>query len=164
MKAAYAGSFDPPTLGHADMIVRASRLFTDLLVVVATNGAKKGMLSPETRVGLLKGIISQEGLANVEVEAWDGLLADFARSRECGVLVRGIRSGDDLSYERTMASMNRILPAALDTVFLLSRPEYVDLSSSAVRQIVELGRLPRGLVPEPVAKALEMACGPLLQI
>jgi len=159
MKAIFAGSFDPPTCGHEDIILRAASLFDTLYVVVAENGAKMPFFSMEERIRLLTEIAKSHQLSNVIVARAEGLLVSFAREHGCLVLVRSIRNSRDLMYEQNMASMNRRLDPEIDTVFLPARHELADISSSAVRELIALGKLPDGIVPLIVRKAIKNRYG-----
>ena len=150
--AVFPGSFDPPTLGHLDVIQRAAALFDTLIVALLENAAKQPMLTTAERVSLLKQSVA--GLENVEVDVFGGLLAEYARQRDATVVVRGIRGGVDLDYERQMADTNRHLNPAMDTLFLTPSPAVSHVSSTLVREIVKHGGSVRGLVPAPVEAAL----------
>lgn len=163
MKAVFAGSFDPPTSGHLDVIRRASPLFTQLKVVVARNLQKQSLLSLDERVDMLGRLVAEEGLSNVVIDSWDGLIAEYARKNKCGVLLRSIRNMGEIPYEQVMATMNARIEKPLETVLMFSRPELSDISSSAVRELVAWKRLPSGIVPDLVRKELEKRFGPLLQ-
>ncbi len=163
MKAVFAGSFDPPTLGHLDIIRRAAPIFAELRIVVGHNTQKQPLLGLEKRLDMLKRLIEAEGLPNVIVDAWDGLVAEYAGAHGCGVLVRSVRSMADIPYEQTMASFSRRLGKGHETLIMFARPEFADISSSAVRELLVWKRLPRGIVPDLVQKELELSFGPLLQ-
>ena len=150
--AIFPGSFDPPTLGHLDIIQRAAAMFDTLVVGLLDNPSKHPMLSTVDRVALLRKVAAPFG--NVTVESYHGLLVDFARSRQASVIVRGIRGGADLDYERQMADTNRHMHPGLDTVLLTPSPAVAHISSTLVRQIANLGGSVRGLVPEAVEAAL----------
>ena len=126
--AIYPGSFDPVTLGHLDIIRRASGLFDRLIVAVMHNQNKKPMFSVEERMEMLRRTTA--GLPNVEIESFGGLLADYARRKNACVLVKGLRAVSDFEYEFQMALANRKLNADLDTVFLMTSSEYMYLSSA----------------------------------
>jgi pantetheine-phosphate adenylyltransferase len=150
--AAYSGSFDPITLGHNDIIHRASRMFPKLIVAVGHNVAKNPKFTLEERVQLIEA--STRDLKNVEVMGFTGLVVDFARENGVTVLVRGVRNVGDVEYEKQMAVMNRDLYPELDTVMLIPAPEYAHLSSSLVRELTSLGAPVKKLVPTPVVPAL----------
>lgn len=146
--AVFPGSFDPPTSGHVDLIDRASHLFERVTVAVLRNTGKQPLFSVDDRVAMLREIFAHR--PGIDVDAFDGLLADYARSRGAAVIVRGIRSAADLDYERQMALTNRHLNAGLDTVLLLPSAAFGHVSSTLVREIAALGGSVRGLVPPAV--------------
>ncbi|HEU0196417.1 MAG TPA: pantetheine-phosphate adenylyltransferase [Nevskiaceae bacterium] len=150
--AAYSGTFDPPTLGHLDIMRRAAAMFPRLIVAVGLNPSKRPAFTLEERCALVKNIV--DDLDNVEVEGFEGLVVDFARDHKVTVLVRGVRTVGDVDYEKQMAVMNRSLYPELDTVMLAPSPEYAHLSSSLVRELTHLGAPVRKLVPKAVAPIL----------
>ena len=129
MKAIYPGSFDPITFGHVDIIRRAAQMFDEVVVVVLINDAKKPLFTVEERVEMLKETVGS--IANVQVKASSGLTVDFARKEEAKVIIRGIRAVMDYEYELQQSTINMMLADEIETVFLLARPEYSFLSSSA---------------------------------
>jgi pantetheine-phosphate adenylyltransferase len=148
MIALFAGSFDPPSFGHLDIIRKAASLFDRLIVGVAVNLKKKSnsMFSTEEKVELLKKITSD--LSNVEIAAFSHLAVDFAKQRGAGVLVRGIRAYSDLNAEFQMALANRHL-GNLETLFLLGDEQYSHISSTIIREIVHAkGSLATFIPPE----------------
>ncbi len=163
MKAVFAGSFDPPTMGHMDIIRRASPLFAQLRVVVGKNLQKQTLFSTEERMTMLEKLIAEEGLGNVALDSWDGFVAEYALRNDCGVLLRSIRSMADIPYEQVMATMSGRIEKSIETLIMFSKPEFSDISSSAVRELVVRKRLPHGIVPPLVEKELEKRYGPLLQ-
>ena len=154
--ALYAGSFDPVTNGHLDVIRRAAALYDELHVLVVHNPGKEAMLPIAQRLTLLEqSIAEQEIEGNVIVASWSmGLLVDYAEDVDAGVLVKGIRSQVDVAYETPMAIVNRHL-AAIETVFLLPDPAHAMVSSSLVRQVAALGGDVAPFVPGPVARFLD---------
>ncbi len=152
MKSAlYPGSFDPMTLGHLDIIKRASQMFDRLTVSVLDNKAKNALFSVEERVSILKE--ATKDLPNVTVVSFDGLTVDYARQNDIHVSVRGLRAVTDFEYELQIAQTNRKLSnGALDTVFLTTSLEYAYLSSSTVKEIAAFHGDISQLVPEFVAK------------
>lgn len=153
--AAYSGTFDPITLGHYDIIQRASRMFPRLIVAVGLNIAKNPRFNMDERVALIREVVKD--LKNVEVQGFGGLIVDFAREHGVTVLVRGVRTVGDVEYEKQMAVMNRDLYPKLDTVMLIPSPEYAHLSSSLVRELAGLGAPIEKLVPPAVIPALQGA-------
>jgi pantetheine-phosphate adenylyltransferase len=150
--AIFPGSFDPPTLGHADIIHRAAVMFDVLIVALLENPSKHPTFSTAERVAMIRKAIKP--LENVQVESFHGLLAEYARDRQASVIVRGVRGGSDLEYERQMADTNRHLNGSLDTIFLTPSPAVAHISSTLVRDIARLGGSVRGLVPEAIEAAL----------
>jgi len=147
----YPGSFDPVTLGHLDIIVRASRLVDQLIIGVLVNGAKSPMFSMEERIELLRRVTKD--LPNVIVEKHDGLLVDFARQKNASILVRGLRAVTDFEYELQIAQTNhKLSDGQLDTMFLVTNLEYAYLSSSGVKEIAYFKGDISQCVPDFVAK------------
>jgi pantetheine-phosphate adenylyltransferase len=144
------GSFDPVTLGHTDILARAAALYERVIVAVLVNAEKRPMFTATERVGMLRGAAEERRLANVEVEAFDGLLVDFAAARGAGAIVRGLRSATDLDYERQLAGMNRHLNREIETVFLTSSSACSHISSRLVRDVIAHGGSVDGLVPASV--------------
>jgi len=155
--AVYPGTFDPVTNGHLDLAERASRHFDRLVMAVLRNEDKQPMFSVRERVELLREAVS--GWDNVEVDAFDGLLVDYARRVGASVILRGIRALTDFEYEMQMAMMNRRLEPRLEAVFLLPSEEYSFVSSRLVREVSSLGGSVERLVPANVARALAARLG-----
>lgn len=158
--AVYAGSFDPVTLGHLDVIRRASGLFNKLVIGVGLNPDKAELFTQEERLALLQPHLRE--LPNVRAEAYEGLTTDFVRHCGARVLVRGIRDFTDLSFELFQANVNMAI-GDVDTVFLLTSDQHVLTSSTYIKQIFEMGggdrtRIER-LVPPNVARLLETKLG-----
>ncbi|SRR5579871_2002445 len=150
--AIYPGSFDPVTNGHLDLIARGERMFDRVIVAVLRNADKAPLFSVEERVEMLREVTKH--WPGVEVDVFAGLLVDYARKREAGVILRGIRAVSDYEYELQMALMNRKLEPRLETVFMLPGETYSYLSAKLVREIAQLGGPLHGLVPEIVEKRL----------
>ncbi len=131
--AIYPGSFDPITSGHLNIIQRASKIFDRLIVCVMVNASKKPMFSREERVEMIRSVIS--GLPNVEVDASDELLADYAKRKGGCVILKGLRAGSDFENEFQMALINRKINPVLDTMFLTAESQYMYLSSSTVKEL-----------------------------
>lgn len=144
------GSFDPITLGHLDIIRRAAGMFSELIVVVMVNHKKKYSFTPDERVALIKAVTGD--LPNVKVEYYDGLLADFARQKGAGVIIKGLRAMSDFEYEFQMALANKKLNPEVETVFLTTAAENMYLSSSMVKQIASMGGDIKDFVPEQIKK------------
>jgi len=152
--AVYTGSFDPITLGHIDVIGRASRIFDGIVVGVGINPDKQPMFSLEERVQLVEAAV--QGLPNVRVELFSGLSVAFVREQGAQVLLRGVRSLTDIEAEFTMTLANRKLDPAVETVFLMADSAYSHISSSLLKQITPLADDAALLrfVPAPVLSAL----------
>ncbi|MCX4190116.1 pantetheine-phosphate adenylyltransferase [Methylophaga sp. OBS3] len=149
--AIYPGTFDPVTLGHTDLVHRASRLFEKVIVAVAADTGKKCLFSLDKRVALAKSTLAD--LPNVEVVGFSGLLVDFAASKQANVIIRGLRAVSDFEYEVQLAAINRRLHVEVETLFLAPAEQYTFVSSSLVRQIGLLG----GDVSQFVAPCVQQA-------
>ncbi len=145
------GTFDPVTNGHLDIIERAARRFDALVVGVLDNPAKQPLFTAEERVGLLKEAAGS--LPNVTVEAFSGLLVEYANRRGADVVVKGLRAVTDFEFEIQMAQMNHRL-AGVETFFMTTSPQWSFLSSSLVKEVARFGGDVTGLVPAPVAERL----------
>ena len=154
--AVYAGSFDPPTLAHIDIIQRVSKMFDKIFVVLAQNPRKQYLLSEAERVNLLKAAITKYvPNGSCEIQTHGGLITDFCRQNKASILVRGMRAVSDFEGELAMATMNRRLNADVDTVHVMTHPDYFFVSSSLVKEVAIHGGSLDGLVPEGVAEALK---------
>ncbi len=151
--AVYPGSFDPPTLGHLDVIERGARLFDRLIVAVGRNAAKEPFLSTDARVEALRETCAD--IPNVEVEPFDGLLVDYVQRRGARSIVRGLRAVADFEYELGIAMLNRKIAPDVDSVFLMTHWDYSYLSSSMVREVARLGGDVSALVPPATLAALK---------
>jgi pantetheine-phosphate adenylyltransferase len=156
--AVVPGSFDPITLGHMDVIARATKLFDEVHVVVVHNPDKHALLPIAQRVTLIEEAIEEAGLSdNVVVASWSmGLLVDYCSDVGATVLIKGIRTQLDIAYETPMAMVNRNL-AGMETIFLMPEPGHSYVSSSLVRQVASLGGDVRPYVPHVVAQYLQGA-------
>jgi len=146
------GSFDPPTLGHLDIIMRAANLYDTLIVAVGTNPGKEPMFSADERVAMLRECCKD--IPNVRIEALDGLLVEFAKANGAPAIVKGLRAVSDFEYEFQMAVANRFLDKGVETVFLMTSQEFSYLSSSIVKEIGRMGGDISGLVPAGVRERL----------
>jgi pantetheine-phosphate adenylyltransferase len=153
--AVYPGSFDPPTLGHLDVVERASRLFDRIVVAVGHNSSKRGLLGVEERCEALRRATIH--LENVRVESYDGLTVDYVERIGSSAIVRGLRATADFEYEYQTTLVNRRLRHEVETVFLMTAPEYGYLSSSIVREVALLGGDFAGMVPVGVAEVVREA-------
>ncbi len=134
--AVYTGSFDPVTLGHVNVIERASLLFDELVIGIGINADKKPLFEPEERVALLREVVAD--FPNVRVEMFAGLAVSFVKSCNSRVMVRGVRPLTDIAAEFTMMMANRQLDPDIETVFLMADEDYSHVSSSLIKQIVPL--------------------------
>ena len=152
-RAIYPGSFDPVTNGHLNIIERAAKTFDELIVCVMINAEKHPVFSSEERVELIRRVTKH--IPNVTVTQSSGLLAEFAREQNCGVVVKGLRAITDFEYEFQMTAMNYQLSPQLETLFIMSPPQYMYLSSSIVREISKMGGDIQQFVPPCVYEALK---------
>ena len=150
--AIYAGSFDPVTRGHDDLIRRSLEFVDRLVVAVAMNSAKQPIFTPDERVRLIRASVGDD--PRVEVRQFHGLLVDFARETGASMLIRGLRAVSDFEYEFQMALMNRHLSPSLETVFMVPSLDTTYISSSLVREVARFGGDIEGLVHPAVADAL----------
>lgn len=150
--AIYAGTFDPITKGHQDIVVRAAKMFDRVIVSVFDTPSKSLLFSTEERVDMCQKTV--QDMPNVEVKQFNGLVADFAKEVGATAMVRGLRSITDLDYEVAMVMMNRKLHPEVDTVFLYTSLEYQFVSSTLIKEVVQYGGDINSLVPEHVAAAL----------
>jgi pantetheine-phosphate adenylyltransferase len=151
----YPGSFDPPTLGHLDVVERAARLFDEMIVTIGVNSSKKPLLTVEERMAALRAATAEIG--NVRIESFEGLLVDYVESRGSSAIVRGLRATADFEYEFQMAMVNRRLRSNIETVFLMTKWEHSYLSSSIVREVAQLGGDYSGMVHPKVAEIVAAA-------
>jgi len=155
--AVYAGSFDPPTFGHLDLVDRASKLFPRVVVAIGVNSARVPLFTVEERLSLMREIC--EPYANVEVSSFRGLLVDYGKSIGARVVVRGLRAGTDFEYELQIAHANADLRPEIDTVFLPTRTNYGFISASLVREIASHGGDVSRYAPHCVCEALQRKFG-----
>jgi pantetheine-phosphate adenylyltransferase len=152
VSAMYPGTFDPITLGHEDLVRRASRLFDKVVVAIAANPSKEPLFTLDERVTLARSVMS--GLDNVEVTGYEGLTVDFARTNDLQVIVRGLRAISDFEYEFQLANMNRHLTDEVETAFLTPTEKYTYISSSLVREVCSMGGNISEFVSPQVSTAL----------
>lgn len=162
--AVFAGSFDPFTLGHLDIVKRSASLFDELYVLLAVNASKKNLFDEAARAEMVRKAV--ENIPNVKVDCFDGLTVDFAKRVGAKYLVRGIRGAADVDYEQTVAWNNKVLCPEIETVFLLSAQEHLAVSSSVVRELLKAGiakdeeghKLLAKYVPEAVVSMVVEKC------
>lgn len=151
--AIYPGSFDPVTLGHLNLIKRASKVFDKLIVCVMVNSAKKPLFTTEERLEQIRLVVKRFG--NVEVDSWDGLVAEYAKKRDAAVVVRGLRALSDYEKECQMAIINKKINPELETFFLAASEKYMYLSSSAVKEMAAFGADLTEFAPRELISAIE---------
>lgn len=154
-RAIYAGSFDPITLGHVNIVERLSPLFSELFVLVANSLEKKYMFKPEERANMATEALGH--LKNVKVEIHSGLTVDFAKAVGASIVLRGVRAISDFENEMAMASMNSKLNPKIETMIVFAKPEFSFISSRLVKEVGRLQGNLEGLVPTQVKLALEQS-------
>lgn len=152
-KAIFAGSFDPITNGHLDIICRASKIFDELQIGVLYNPNKAGLFTFEERIELIKSCTSH--LDNIKIITFDGLLVDYCKNNGISTLVRGVRSEADVNYELQMAHMNKELSPEIETIFLPTNIKYSFISSSLIKEVLAFNADVKHLVPHQVLMALK---------
>lgn len=148
----YAGSFDPVTNGHVDIIERASRIFDKVIVAVFHNPNKNPLFTMNERVEMLKDAVKKYD--NVEVDGFQGLLIDYMNKHKAGVIIRGLRAVSDFEAEFQMASMNKKLNPEIETLFMMTSTKYAYLSSSSIKEVASFSGCIKGLVPDNVIDLL----------
>ena len=148
----YPGSFDPPTLGHLDLIERASAFFDTLIIAVAKHTEKDSLFTVDERIEMLEEITA--GIDNVRIDFFTGLTVDFARDNGAMALIRGLRAVSDFEYEMTMAATNRKMYKNCDTISFMPTEQYMFISSRLVKEIAQLGGDASQFVPPSVAERL----------
>ena len=155
--ALYPGTFDPITNGHLDVAHRTLRIFPRLVMAVAINLAKSGTFTPEERIEMVDSVIGDT--PGVSVTSFEGLTVDFAREIGANVVIRGVRAMSDFEYEFEMALMNKHLYPDLETIFMMPSQQYLYVSSSRLKELVQFGRDIQEFVPPVVAKRLRERIG-----
>ena len=155
----YPGSFDPITFGHLDVIKRSSKLVDKLIIGVLNNRSKNNLFTAEERTAMIREVTKD--IPNVEVEAFGGLLVDYAKMKKAAVIVRGLRAITDFEYELQLAQTNHKLNSEIDTIFLTTSVEYSYLSSSVVREIAAYGGDVGKFVPACIADKVIEKCANL---
>jgi pantetheine-phosphate adenylyltransferase len=157
--AIYAGTFDPLTLGHLDLIERSAEIFDHLTIAVAEQSNKDALFDAVERVAMAREVIEELKLANVEVEPFHSLLVDFARKKDCRILIRGLRAYSDFENEFQMALTNRKLASSIETLFMMPKEIHSYVSSSTVRVVARFGGNITEFVPDPVCRAIDRKLG-----
>jgi pantetheine-phosphate adenylyltransferase len=151
-KAAFPGSFDPPTFGHLNIIERAAFIFDELVIVIAENRQKKYLFSAEERIQMIQELVKP--WKNVSVVLCETLIVDFLKKQEVGLIVRGVRGMGDFSYEFEVSMMNKAQDANVETIFLATDPEYFVVRSSSIKELASFGGDVSAMVPPLVDEAL----------
>lgn len=146
--AIYPGSFDPITLGHIDVLKDGAQMFDKVIITVSNNISKNALLTVDERLNLIKQ--SVKDIPNVEVDSFDGLTVEYAKSKGATILLRGLRAVSDFEYEMQLSQTNRSLDESIKTVFLITKPEYNFISSSSVKEILKNNGDISKFVPKPV--------------
>ncbi len=136
-RAVYPGTFDPMTMGHVDLVKRASKLFDSVIIAIASSDSKKPMFTLEERIAIGNKIFADD--PKVEVVGFSGLLVNFAKENDANILIRGLRVVADFEYEFQLANMNRAMSPDIESVFLTPKEEYSYISSSLVKEIATMG-------------------------
>jgi len=152
LRAAFPGSFDPPTFGHLNVIERARSIFDEVMIIIAVNHEKKYLFDPDERLEMMREIVKPWN--NVSVALCDTLVVDFALKRDIRVLIRGVRGVTDFSYEFDLSLMNRGLNPSIETIFMTTDPQYFVLRSSAIKELASFGGDVSQMVPPVVVGAL----------
>lgn len=153
VKAVFAGSFDPPTFGHLNVIERAQKIFTEVHVVIAVNNNKNYLFSGEERQHMMEELTRKWD--NVFVNTWNSLIVNYAEKIGANVLIRGVRNVSDFSYEFDLAVMNKGLNQKIETVFMVPDTKYFVLRSSSIKELAAFGGNLSGMIPPIVEKALK---------
>lgn len=154
--AIYPGSFDPITKGHLDVLKTGADIFDKVIIAVSNNTSKNGFLTVDERLELIKASI--EGIDNVEVDSFEGLTVEYAKSRGAKIILRGLRAVSDFEYEMQLSQTNSALSEDIKTIFLITKPKYNFISSSTVKEIALMQGDISKFVPAPVNEYLKKIC------
>jgi pantetheine-phosphate adenylyltransferase len=152
IRAAFPGSFDPPTFGHIDIIERSRSIFDEVVVVIAENKQKQYLFSAEERLSMMSEMVKK--WENVTVTLCDTLIVNLLKQENIKIMIRGVRNVPDFSYESELSMMNKALSPGIETIFMMTRPEYLVLRSSSVRELAAFNGDLSALVPQAAADAL----------
>ena len=157
--AIYAGTFDPLTFGHLDLIERSAEIFSDLIVSASADTMKRTLFTADRRAEMIRSVVDRMEVPNIEVDVFDGLLVNYARARNVRVIIRGLRAYSDFEYEFQMALTNRKLAPEIETLFMMPKEIHSYVSSSTVKEVAKLGGRTADFVPPEVQDALEVEFG-----
>ncbi len=150
--AVFPGSFDPITLGHIDLVKRATRIFDEIIVAVGVNSSKKYLFDLDQRIKWLEEVFKE--FPEVHVDSFSGLTVNFCKEKNANFLLRGLRNASDFDYEKTISQLNTIIGDNLETVFLISKPEFSHISSTIVREIIKGKGDVSPFVPDNIVKEI----------
>lgn len=151
--AVFPGSFDPITLGHESIVRRALPLFDEIIIAIGENSNKKNQFDVETRSQWINKVF--EGEKKISVKQYKGLTVDFCKSQNASFILRGLRTSADFEFERVIAQMNKAMFSDIETIFILSQPEYSAIASSVVRDILRNGGDAAQFVPKAIRSAIK---------
>lgn len=155
-KAIYAGSFDPFTMGHLNILNRSAKMFEEVIVAIGTNTSKRALFTPEEKLEMISEVIEKSSCDNVRVILHvDGLIVDLAKAEGADVMVRGIRSLSDMEYEMNIASMNKTQQPDIESVFLMADEQYRFVSSSMIKEVAIFDGDVSTMVPDSIAERMK---------
>lgn len=155
-KAIYAGSFDPFTMGHLNILNRSAKMFEEVIVAIGTNTSKRALFTPEEKLEMINEVIEESSYDNVRVMLHvDGLIVDLAKAEGADVMVRGIRSLSDMEYEMNIASMNKTQQPDIESVFLMADEKYRFVSSSMIKEVAIFDGDVSTMVPDSIAERMK---------
>jgi pantetheine-phosphate adenylyltransferase len=151
--AIFPGSFDPPTLGHVNIVERSLNIFDHVIIAVGINTSKKNLFSTDERIAMLQEIFKDN--ENVTIEAVDGLMVEYAKKKDVFTIIRGIRTISDYDYELQMSLANRSLDGRIETIFLMTEGHLSHIRSSIIREVIAMGGTSAGMLPDVVERKLK---------